>query len=190
MRFWWLPFRWKDPCDCKMHVILWVQKTRRSGTSLETNMTPRNFNEERRPGVGEAFAWLWAEVWIARLRRFPANYTPSLWRERSLLLLRLTFSLRVVTYQRVLLCHDTLFHNTDKSSRQRRPWAFSYNTKTSYFWACIKKFRAHITHWNGTKEFSSTAKSTSRVDFASSSTSRADVTDLAYDKQFAGGSES
>ena len=101
LRFWCLPFRFKDFNDCKLHVILRVQKIRKRGTFFETNMTPRNFNEERSPGVSEAFAWLWAEVWFAFLRRFPANYTPSLWRERSLLSLRSTFSLRVVTYQRI-----------------------------------------------------------------------------------------
>lgn len=192
VRLWCLPFWCKEFCDCTMYVILRVQKIRRRGTSLESIMTSRNFNEERSPSVGEAFACLWAEVWFSRLRQFPAKYTRctdcsirgSLWREQYLLLTRSTF--RVVTYRQVLLCHDTYFHIADTSYRWWRPWASSYNTKASCVGVTCIRFNAHITHFNRTRgmQFGSTAESTSRVDFASSLTSRSDMTYLAYDKRF------
>ena len=178
-----------------MHVILRgaknMQKIRRRGTFLEWDMIPRNFNEERSHGVSGAMTCHWAEVWFSRLRRFLAKYTRcksgGIWRERSLLLTGSTFSLRVATYQ---LCHDKCFHNADTSSRRWWPWVYSYKTKRS----CVRvvyteKLIAHITHFN-CLQLSSTAESTSRVYFASSLTSRPDVTYLAYGEQFHLGSES
>ena len=76
--FEWLPFWCKECCDCNMHVIFaGAENKEKRNTFLESNVTPRNFNEERSLVVSEAFA-PWAEVWFSFLGQFLAKYTPNL----------------------------------------------------------------------------------------------------------------